>query len=340
MATSTKKPFMRPTTGALAKAIPTFGPNTDQEKMAAALGSTGHGGSMPATKAGFQAAEEAASAREYVIGQTYNIPLTNLQKSALNARIFYDGEELDEMSKSLQKEGQDVPAIGYMKDGRVVLVDGQKRFQAATIASLPSLEVKIVVEPENARAEYEESRRINLTRSSQTALDDALRWKELLANGTYSDQEDLAKSLGVSVPNVSKTLAINKIPERLIRMMNEHEQTRAMTIAYEVSQIFGAAKFRDQPEEAANVAQDVIEEIKRKDLGRTQTKALIDSKIEGPKTRERAEQAPVKYGESKGVLKVFPSRGQLDLSFRDLPEQKVNELKGLIEKLLTGQMPL
>jgi ParB family chromosome partitioning protein len=198
--------------------------------------------------------------------------------------------------------------------------------------------VLVVAPPSSESEEYEESRRINLTRSSQTALDDAVRWKAMIDKGIYGSNGELAKRLEVSDSNVSKTLAITKIPERLLRAMTDHPKTRTLSIAYEISRIFNSEKFQASPEDADYLAQEVIDEIKKKDMGRDQVQALINSKLEGPKQRMRAEAAIVKYGETKGTLKVYPSRGQLDLSFRDLPEGKVNELKDRIEKMLAEQL--
>lgn len=276
----------------------------------------------------------------YEVGQSYKVPLYQLQKSENNARVFYSAEELDEMSKSLSEKGQDIPAIGYLKEGRVIVIDGQKRFQAATNAGISTLTVLIVEPPADEGAEYEESRRINLYRSTQTALDDAVRWQSLMKKGVYTSQDELADRLGVSKSNISKTLGITRIPERLLRMMSDHPQTRAMSIAYEISNIFSAQGFDDSPEKAANLAQEVIEETIKKDLGRNQVKSLIDSRLQGPKSRVRGMSAVIAYGDSKGTLKIFPARGQIDLSFKGLPEHKVDELRTRIEQMLAGQLSI
>jgi ParB family chromosome partitioning protein len=54
----------------------------------------------------------------------------------------------------------------------------------------------------------------------------------------------------------------------------------------------------------------------------------------------RAESMPVKFSGTKGTLKVFPSRGQLDLSFKGLSEEKLAELRQSVEKMLAGQMAI
>ncbi|UUZ66189.1 hypothetical protein LP417_34715 (plasmid) [Polaromonas sp. P1-6] len=100
--------------------------NTDQAAMRDALGSTPASQTATTPPVLTTVTKDNHDAESYIVGQTYAVPLFKLQKSENNARYFYRADELDEMTTSLQKSGQDVPAIGYLKDGRVVLVDGQK----------------------------------------------------------------------------------------------------------------------------------------------------------------------------------------------------------------------
>lgn len=133
---ATKPPTYAPRRATLP---PTLTRNTDQSAMARALEQ------MPAAPTVPQMSEPSAQKQvsEYVVGQVYPVPLYRLARSENNARIFYSSEEIDETSKSLVSKGQEVPAIGYVRAGKVVLVDGQKRSQAATSAGIETLDVLI-----------------------------------------------------------------------------------------------------------------------------------------------------------------------------------------------------
>ncbi|UUZ66191.1 hypothetical protein LP417_34725 (plasmid) [Polaromonas sp. P1-6] len=98
--------------------------------------------------------------------------------------------------------------------------------------------------------------------------------------------------------------------------------------------------FKDSPDQAVIFAEEVIRHTKDRQLNRDQVIALVKEKEQGPKTRERAESEVVRYGDTKGTLKVFLSRGQIDLSFKGLPEAKVVELRELIEQMLEGQLSI
>lgn len=310
--------------------------NVDLAKMEAALSKVHQADDTlpaPVVATGFAAVRSVAKGMQFIVGQISDVPLSIIQKSKCNARVFYNEDELDEMAHSLSKNGQEVAAIGFFRGDKVILVDGQKRFQAATRAGIANLRVEITEPPKSDASEYEESRRINLERSTQTALDDAVRWSSLISEGVYKSQDDLARALGCEKAAVSKTIGITRIPERLLRHMSKHPKTQALTIAYEVSVIFD--RLASEPEKATQIAEDVIEAIAKFDMTRKQTIELINTKISGPSKRSRAESTAVKFGESKGILKIFPSKGQLDLSFKGLNESKLNELKHSIETILS-----
>jgi len=298
-------------------------------------------GAVEPKVSGFQAAELGRTPTLYEVGQNYKLPLQMFQRSENNARVFYLPSELDEMSRSLQKQGQDYPTLGYLKDGKIVLTDGQKRFQAAANGGLFELEVKIIATPATEADEYEASRRVNIERSAQTGLDDAFKWRSLMERGVYKSQEELAERLELKKEKVSKILGITRIPERLVRQMLDHRQTSSWTIAYLVSTIFDPKRIEEQGVDSIeNLAQEVVDEIIKKDLNKSQVEALVSKKIQGPKKRSQPETMPVKFGDFKGEIKTFPNRGQLDMTFRGLPEDKISLLRETLEKVLAGQFPL
>lgn len=321
------------------KAPQLFRRSIDQDKMAKALTDPAPMAPQLGVVAGFSTVATTAGKPVYVVGETYEVPLFMMRNSQFNARVFYKADELDEMSVSLAEKGQDIPIKGYVnEDGIITVTDGQKRFQAATIKNRPSLRVLIDPTPASERDEYEQSRRINLERSSQTVLDDAIRWSAMVEKQMYASQDEMAEHLRISKSTLSKTINIKRIPERLLRGMSDNVKTCGISIAYEISTIF--EKVPDL-EAATVLAEEVIEAVVKGDLSRDQTIELIKVKLSPPvepQKRERAESSVVKYGDIKGTLKVFPERGQLDLSFSGLPPEKVEPLKELIASMLHGQV--
>src|SRR5665647_698513 len=184
----------------------------------------------------------ASSDRGYLIGRTYELPLAKFRESPMNARVFYSAEDVDGMATSLIQNRQEVPVTGYANtDGdSVMLVDGQKRLRGARAGGLEVLRVEICAAPADEKSVFLMSRRINRDRSSQTALDDAVRFQQLLDGGHFSNQEELGKAVEMSQSSISRVLAINKIPERIMHRMKDSVLLTGVAPAHAISQIFAA----------------------------------------------------------------------------------------------------
>lgn len=274
------------------------------------------------------------------VGQVYNVPLSLIDPNPIGARHFYREERVEEIVASFAQGQQDVAANGFVKLGRVELLDGGTRLRAARAAGLATLEVKIDPPPADLRDQFKRSMRLNDERSNHTELDMAVNVNRLLAEGVYPSPEELGKDLDLSKSEVSMYRKIATIPERLLQKMNKHDKTAALTIAYELSTIFSLAEYEAESDKFDRIAEDLIDEIQEKDLSREKVKALMAAKVDGPKSRQRAEATTVRYGEKTGTMKVFASRGQIEVSFRGLDARQLAEVQSLIQKALAGQLPL
>ncbi|ABE47367.1 ParB/RepB/Spo0J family partition protein [Polaromonas sp. JS666] len=280
------------------------------------------------------------------IGMVYSVPLGLVDPNPDGARHFYRSADVDRIAESLQENQQDDPANGFVRDGRVVLINGGTRLRAARSGGIPELLIRISAPLADRRELYKESARLNDERSDHTALDTAYRITCLLNEGVYSTQEEAGKDLTqrdgspMTKSQVNMLFRIGKIPERLMRKMADHNQTSAFTIAYEISAIFVRPDYAEREMEYEILATEIIDQIQAKDLSKSQVQALINSKLVGPKTRQRAESTSISYAGAKGVIKIFPSRGELDLSMKGLTATKCEELKSLIEKACSGQYEL
>lgn len=303
---------------------------------------------LPVQRPAVMAVSESVSV--YSVGQVYDFPFTMVRESKYNARVYYRIDELDEMSASLSQQGQLVPARGYLKNGHVYLIDGQKRFRAATASGLQSFRVEVCAEPKDSISHYLQSREINLNRSEQTALDDAVRFQEFLDAGLAATHEELAKLMGMSQPKMTKTLAINKIPEPVLRRMREIQVLTRLGAANAISQFFsdrvreqGRALLERDPDGRsvddllADAANDVIDEAARKDLSGNQIDEMVkdrcDKMFREVQHRPRSESRPFVFGGVKGSLKTFETAGRLDLSIKGLSPDKLRELREAVEKV-------
>lgn len=285
-------------------------------------------------------------AHELMVGHTYRVPIHMLQDSEFNARVFYAADEIDGMALSLQNNGQDVALSGFVEGSKVTVVDGSKRLRAARAASLDSLRVEIREKPASNKELYKASRRMNIERSTQTPLDDASRFQALLQAGDYPDQTALGADMGCSQTVVSQTLSLNRIPQGVMRVMREETSPAGrplgslpkmcqLSFAVEIAKMFDGTHTEGQEQEDRAI--EVIREIVAKDLSVKQARALVQSRLDGPKQRQKAETMAVRYGNGLGTLKVFAAKGQLDLSIKNVDPARIGELRSKIEQLFAAK---
>lgn len=297
-------------------------------------------GAAPGSAAAFQAVParlDPKDASDYVIGQSYEVPLGWIKDNPFNARVYYSSEDVDGMAVTLRENGQQVHAQGYVDGAHVILIDGQKRHKGAAAGGLPTLKVDIVARPENVRQEYLRSRLINLNRSSQTVLDDAIRFRELLDGNHFENQTELGAAVGYDQTQVSRILSINFIPERVRRRMKDQPATTAFKVATALARIFTDETHRQDPVAAERIADDIIDEIVRKELSAKEVENLVTSKLTGPRTRARNTVEHYKFGGKQAIVKLNESAGKLDFTISGLSVEKFADLKTKLQKLFAEQ---
>lgn len=243
-----------------------------------------------------------------------------------NARRIYKQEKINNMAASLRAEGQLVPCIGTIRDGRCILIAGHYRDKAAEVAGIETLDF-MIHENLTDHQLYEMSYIENADREEQTPLDNALVWRDLLEQGLYKDETAISKATNQSLSNVNKTMSILKLSDSIIEVVKERPEAFALSALYELHLL----------EKAAGPGKDVAFEMAKKiwagEAGRTQcTEAR--AKIESPKdrkTKEVSRQYKIhQEGEHVGTLKDWDSgKVLLEIQVQNPAERAklVDELK-------------
>jgi ParB family chromosome partitioning protein len=276
------------------------------------------------------------------IGQVYSIPLALIDPNPVGVRHFYRMDNVEAIVESMEDGKQDVAVNGFVKDNRVELIDGGTRLKAARAAGFGALDVKIEPPPKDLREQYKRSSQLNDLRSDHTALDMAINMRRLIEQGVYASQDEMAadmldrKGKPLLKSQVSNYMRIARIPERLLQKMSEADQTSAFTIAYEISALFVSPAYEADQERMDLIAIEIIDDVRTKQLSKTQTQALVAAKIKGPKSRQSAVSSVVRFGNQNGKIKVFPSRGQVQFTIDGLNQEQVEEVRERIEKALAG----
>lgn len=296
-----------------------------------------HSSSPDTPHAGFSLAQ-------CVPGAVVRVPLHLLDLNPVGPRQIYKSEEIDKIAQTLP-DAQDDAAHGFVKNGRITLIDGGTRYRSAKVSGVGFLDVKIEIAPETELDLYLRARQYNDQRSQPTVIDHSLSLLRLLEGGSVASARELAEKVPdvngrgkMPESQVSTYLRIARMPRIVLERMSESPVTSQLTVLYAVSDIF--EKDVQASSEQIDLAMQIIEEIKQKDLSKKQVQDLVKSRLSKERQhRERSVQQSIAYGSCKGHIKLFGKRGQLDLSLKGLSEEDLpllqNELQALIEKFAT-----
>lgn len=157
-----------------------------------------------------------------------------IDDNPFNARRLYRPERVHELAESIRADGQLVPGIATIRDGRRVLAGGHYRFKALKVAGIQSM--RLLVHPNLSDQQlYQLSYKENAEREAQSPLDNALAWRSLIDQGVYPNESAIAEVTGMSLPNINKTLAIMKLSEPVLEIVREKPEAFALSTLYQLT---------------------------------------------------------------------------------------------------------
>ncbi len=270
--------------------------------------------------------------------QLIRIPLAQLHDNPLNARRIYDPAVVQERAASIATHGQQTPGLAApdpQRPGHYILIDGHYRKRA--LASAGKLDMECFVENDLSDLDfYRLSFMLNEQRSDQSALDNAIAWRQLLDEGKVQKEEEICELTGISAGTVNKTLALLRLPESVLAVMRECPSAIGIAAGYELTLYFKLAGEERTRELAGRIIHD--------GLSSREVEAIRKQAQEGKarKVKEISRQYKIRTdsGQLLGTIKEWDSgRVMLDvqLSDRSAREALVEALKsrfGLDKTLL------
>lgn len=257
---------------------------------------------------------------ESTAGKVYfaAVPIELVDENPYNARKVYRPERVNELATSIGAHGQDVPGIATLRSGRYVLAAGHYRRKAIRLLGLKTMNL-MVHENLTDKQLYEYSYRENAERETQSALDNALCWQQLLDKRLFANKTELAEAIGLSLPNIEKTLRILSLPQLALDVVEENPAQFALSALYELALY---AAIADE-----NAILDMVQKLKLGDVGRKEIKAARDM-IEAPKKPRKSKETSRAYkiqrdGVVLGSIKVWDSgRVMMDAVLPDSGERE------------------
>lgn len=244
------------------------------------------------------------------------VPIDLIDPNPHNARRIYRPERVSELAASIGMHGQDVPGIATPREDRFILVAGHYRLRALKVLGAKFMNL-MVHDTLSDRDLFGYSYRENAEREGQTALDNALCWRELLDKRLFASETDLAEATGLSLPTINKTLRILKLSPAVLDVVGEDPAMFALSALYEL------ALFQEMADEMSAIG--LAKLIKTGEAGRKEVQEARAA-LENPKRRKSKETSrPYKIhrdGSFIGSLKVWDSgRVMLDVVLADASER-------------------
>jgi ParB family chromosome partitioning protein len=137
---------------------------------------------------------------------------------------------------------------------------------------------------------------LNEQRSDQSALDNAIAWRQLLDEGKVQKEDEICELTGMSAGTVNKTLALLKLPESVLAVMRERPSAIGIATGYELTlycKVAGEDRTRDLATRIMNdgMSSREVEAIRKQaqegsPQGQRDQPPVQDSDRIGPATRD------------------------------------------------------
>lgn len=260
---------------------------------------------------------------KYDVGQVYDVPIGKIKSNPFNPRVVYTSSAVSEMAASLAARGQGMSAIGYANgEGEVVLIEGETRLRGARAAGLPTLRLEIRPKPESDRELYEQARAANVERRDQSPLDDAIKWKELIARKLYPTQAALAKALNLGEDHVSRTMSLAQLPSKVINTVAEYPELLSLKMLNAIRE-FWEVKGEEE-------TLDLISEAAKSGMGYRDVAARRKAAAKGTVKRPRSTREQLMFRGAKGEFKSFEEDGRIELKLKGLAPDVAEEISAKI----------
>jgi ParB family transcriptional regulator, chromosome partitioning protein len=235
--------------------------------MAESLGARSHGQNAPAVPAATSSKMLSCIVRQ--LDRVVEITVKDIMGDPDQPRKEFDQEALERLGRSMtRRQLQPIIVRWSDTDSKFVVVAGERRFRAAVLAGLPTIECKME-DGERTRDD------ILLDQLTENSLREDLKPSEKLAayrriiETKGFNGKDLAEYLGVSRATVSQVLALEDLAGDLMEKVDAG--TLPSSLAYEVSRI-----------EDEDARREIVDRYITEGLSRDEARETVKEKLGKP----------------------------------------------------------
>jgi len=161
---------------------------------------------------GLGALIEGADKENNVVGFIKEIAISDISTNPYQPRTKFDEEALLELAQSIKELGVIQPITvtkDSEKEGKYILISGERRFRASQLAGLTT--IPAYIKPAYGKEMLEMALVENIQREDLDAISIALGYQRLIEEYNLR-QEDLAKRIGKNRPTITNYLRLLKLP--------------------------------------------------------------------------------------------------------------------------------
>jgi ParB family chromosome partitioning protein len=185
-------------------------------------------------------------------------------------RKEFDPESMERLARSLATRGQLMPIrVRWDADlEKYVIVAGERRYRAAVLAGLTSIQCVVATEPLDSREVLQDQLIENCLREDLKPVEQANALRSLMEANSWSAQQ-VAEELNLSKPAVIKALSLLRLPGEVQSRVDSG--AIAPSVAYEISQLDRAedqAALADQTAAEGLTREEVVAAVRAKKSGK------------------------------------------------------------------------
>lgn len=149
------------------------------------------------------------------------VSLSLIKTNPFQPRKIFNEEAIEELSESIKSCGLIQPIIVEESlDGGYVIIAGERRFRASSLAGLTT--IPVIVKNFTEEEKLEIALVENIQREDLTPIEEAIAYKKLM-DSMNLNQEEVAKKVGKKRSTISNSIRLLNLPEDLQQNINTGE---------------------------------------------------------------------------------------------------------------------
>jgi ParB family chromosome partitioning protein len=157
---------------------------------------------------------------EQVAGATIEVPIDSILPNPFQPRTTLDQVKLEQLAQSVRTHGVIQPLVVTASEdaGRYVLIAGERRWRAASLAGLTS--IPVVIKEAASQSMLEMALVENVVRADLSPLEEAAAYRQLIDDFGLT-QASVAERVGRSRVSVTNTLRLLSAPEEVRQALED-----------------------------------------------------------------------------------------------------------------------